>query len=61
MQNSACLQKSIVPASVKTQQIKLLYQQQSSLIQEASRISSITPLENKVPTVIKCSVLLPDN
>ena len=23
--------------------------------------TSITPLENKVPTVIKCSVLLPDN
>ena len=43
---------------MKTLQIKLyLYQQKSSLLYEASRISSVPPLGREVFTAIKCSAL----
>ena len=38
-----------------------LYQQQSSLLKEASRISSMAPLGNEVSAAIKCSVSQPDS
>ena len=52
MQNSACIEKGILSASIKTLLIKLL-----SLF----CTSSIKPLGSKVSTTIKCSVSLPDN
>ena len=56
------MQKRIIYASIKTLQIKLyLYQQQSSLLQEASCILSIVSLGNVVSIAIKCSVLPADN
>ena len=38
-----------------------LHQEQSSLLYEASSISSITPLGKEVSAAIKCSVSMPDN
>ena len=56
------MQKRIVYASLKIWKSNSdLHQHQSSLLQEASRLSSIAPLRSEVSIVIKCFVSLPDN